>query len=415
MLRSVSVLLLFAAPATAQFKVWIVDAAGGPGHHYTELQPALDNASFDDTILVRSGVYGDASEGFVIGGATLQVVAEAGAQPLIQGPAIVRNLGPLQTVTLRGLRIEPMPLVFGTSGSPLSITDCEGQVVIEDCELQAVHSIGVNPSGPGLRAVNAADVTITRTTSTGADGLFDCVGLYAESSTIHAWESSLLGGTENVMSFDDTLTQDDGGDGARLIDSALFASGCAIVGADGGDADSLFLCAGDGGDGLVLFGASSAVLLETEPAAGAAGAGTSSMCSQKGDRGDDIVDPLGATSVLGVAARSLEVSSPVRENDPLDIAFHGQPNDFVFALLSIEADPVFLPAFNGTQVPQAPVAILPFGSLGATGSLEFTVATPALAPGLESLTFHTQGAFLGATGDRVLSSPSALVLIQSGL
>ena len=47
---------LLAGPAVAQ-QTWIVDAANGPGAHFTALAPAVAAAAGGDRVLVRSGVY----------------------------------------------------------------------------------------------------------------------------------------------------------------------------------------------------------------------------------------------------------------------------------------------------------------------------------------------------------------------
>ena len=86
-LRALSASLLLAGSLAAQ-TVLVVDAAGGPGSQFTDIQPAIGAATDGTRILVRPGTY----RGFTIVGKSLSVFGEPGVRltsnPLTTGAHI---------------------------------------------------------------------------------------------------------------------------------------------------------------------------------------------------------------------------------------------------------------------------------------------------------------------------------------
>ncbi|HEU4420161.1 MAG TPA: hypothetical protein VFT55_14595 [Planctomycetota bacterium] len=103
----VSVLALAVAAATQTF---IVDAASGPGTHFTDIPPAVAAVPDGAVLRVRAGTYNE----FTIDGKSLAVLGETGAQvTCLTGPTVM-NLLPHQAVVLHGLDLASS---LGSGGS----------------------------------------------------------------------------------------------------------------------------------------------------------------------------------------------------------------------------------------------------------------------------------------------------------
>lgn len=100
-------LLPLAAASSAQ-QTWIVDREARPGHHFTQIQPAIDAAERGDLIQVRGSQLPGYYAGFVVSKG-LRIVGEPG---VTVGPSLswwsmgVRDLEPGHVVVLAGLQEE---------------------------------------------------------------------------------------------------------------------------------------------------------------------------------------------------------------------------------------------------------------------------------------------------------------------
>lgn len=114
-----SVLVASCSLLTAQ-TTWVVDAAGGAGSQFTDIQPAIDTAVDGDRILVRPGVYSS----FRIDEESLSVLGETGVA--LFGGLAVRNTASTQPVVLAGFAgLGPTPFLGA------NIENCAGRVLLE--------------------------------------------------------------------------------------------------------------------------------------------------------------------------------------------------------------------------------------------------------------------------------------------
>lgn len=207
MLR-VMLVLLFAAHAQSQAQTFVVDASGGSGTHFTDLQLAVTSVPDGSTLLVRAGNYSPVlidAKGLVVL-CDDNVTAGAGVHTV---PFLwIRNIQAHQVVTvralgrggLRGPRVQnslgavtfdgagatwfgPSIEVIGSSRvaiHDLSVTGhpaasvLQGKAVFANCTLRGMDGIppiskaGGTPSSPGLVA-NVAQVQLVHCSVRGGD------------------------------------------------------------------------------------------------------------------------------------------------------------------------------------------------------------------------------------------------------
>ena len=183
-------------PSAAAGQVLVVDDGGGAD--FTAIQDAVAAAAEGGTVLVKAGSY----DGVAIDGKALTVVAEAGQAVQLGGAVTVTNLAAGQTVVLHGLAASSAPKKLEAR---LEITDCAGDVWVEDCAFSAAagFELATSPISPEPVAVvrNSDRVSLTRCTLKGTDGLaggFSVVhaggALLAVDSDVALYECDLQGG-----------------------------------------------------------------------------------------------------------------------------------------------------------------------------------------------------------------------------
>ena len=411
-------------PSAAAGQVLVVDDGGGAD--FTAIQDAVAAAAEGGTVLVKAGSY----DGVAIDGKALTVVAEAGQAVQLGGAVTVTNLAAGQTVVLHGLAASSAPKKLEAR---LEITDCAGDVWVEDCAFSAAagFELATSPISPEPVAVvrNSDRVSLTRCTLKGTDGLaggFSVVhaggALLAVDSDVALYECDLQGGRGSdafVNPVDLVFPGGQGGRGAEVQGGALFVSGSSVRGGDGGSGLSfVWSCpaAGDGGDGLLLAsGAPQATSLDTLFAGGAAGPSPPSGCSPPGSPGQAVNAQSGAHAPLPGAARALEVGSPVREGELAGVEFSGEPGDLVVALVGSAPDHTLSLPFSGVFLAQLGL-VSALGTADAAGSLAVQIPIPPFgSPTLEAADFFVQVVALGAVGGQlqaVLGAPSAMTKLD---
>lgn len=229
--------VMAAAPLSA--KTWIVDAAGGPGHHFKSLPPAVAAAADGDVIVVRPGTYRSAittskalailglpgavlspdlasftmltvtglpaGKNFVLKGFTL---SNTGAPLRAAGPALLfrNNRG---TIHLDGLRAAAG--CFSRRFGSATFWYCWPGIQIEDCAHVTISDCRIERAKPLL--VTRSRVAISRSTLRGLDAVLRSGGFGIRFFT---------GPTEGIICTDSTVTLAQssahggaGGDGAR--------------------------------------------------------------------------------------------------------------------------------------------------------------------------------------------------------
>ncbi len=142
----------------------IVD--GGLNGGFVTIQAAVQAAVDGDTILVQPTGGSAIDWTLTLSKAiTLQGDFPVGRAPVI-GDLTITGLRPGQQVVVRSLQRN----IANNLGAGIIVRNCAARVVIEDCGLAGTDLNNV-PRSPGLLAVNAAQVHIHRSNSTGTRGL----------------------------------------------------------------------------------------------------------------------------------------------------------------------------------------------------------------------------------------------------
>lgn len=370
-------------------QVIVVDDQPGPGVDFTSIQAAIDAAADGDTILVRSGEYAS----FAIDGKALRVIGDAqgGSKPRVPfGSPLVAlaNAPEAHALVLRGLRIEPR----------IEIASCAGPVLLEEVE------------SAGVLATACAELTLVRSHLFGSASL-DTLRLV--DSSAHAWESVVQGAYPGRV-------------GARLANSSLFLMSGQVAGGPGligtQDPFSPFCSSGGaGGAGIALTQASQCTNVDAAVQGGVGGPGSTTlgpppMTCPSGPTGPG-ASGAGYTKLSSWTQRAFELSSPAFAGASLGWTAQGQPGDFLFALISAQPTPLWIPSVAGTLVVSLDASVhflglLPQGQNPATK--QGSVPLAPFAPGLESIGFVAQGAFFELAASRfVLGSPSWAELLAS--
>jgi hypothetical protein len=414
---------LLAAPLRAG--VLVVDSAGGGD--FTNLPAAIAAALDGDILLVRAGEY-DVYLAAPAPAKSLTLLADASAGPPLVHNVDLHGLPAGNTLIVRGFKVD----AYDDFGYALRLEDCEGALVFEDCDIAGANIglagfAGSPPGWPGARLSACASVTFVRCTLTGGKGAKQEIGgptstwgpgdggpaLEAIASHVALHDCTLLGGTGGFGSY---LTGANGGPGLSLTTSVALLSGGTAQGGKGGSGCLATQMPEDcnGGPGIQLDASSVLHVLDSGWTGGEPGVGQQ---GQPGLVGPPFVGPAGQPVVFSGTARSLSVSSPVREQQPGLLELDGVAGDVVFFFTSFDAGSLPLPGKKG-WLALAPPIFGPF-ALGAIsdpgGQLDIPFTAPDLtSPSLEGQSFLLQGVFLGASGT-VLGSVGSFTLVDAGL
>ncbi len=249
--------LILAGPSRAD----LLRVSSSGSVEFTHIQTAILAAAEGDVIVVGNGTY----PGFVIDGKGVSVVAMQGHQALIEGPVRVRNVPAGSTVLLSGLQMAAT-YALPTDASPppvLELATNAGSIRVQGC---LIGHVVVPPSCSRIWGVTAAhlidspDVSFVDCELAGSDGttnhwsLYFCDGmpgghgLLMEQGSRAALENTLVNGGRGG---DGGVFGGDGGSGARVLDSWLFARNSVFQGGRGGTAQDTFAYQdGHGGHGV---------------------------------------------------------------------------------------------------------------------------------------------------------------------
>jgi hypothetical protein len=411
-------------------RVWVVDAASGPGTDFTTIQAAVDAAVDGESVLVRPGTYAS----FAIVGKDVDVVADGG--PVTVAGFELRDLASSGSIVVRGLQST------GVAGPGAAIVDCAGHVLVEACTLVGADGDGVfvspnfDPSGaPGAFVDGSTRVAFARSTLRGGDGddyvpltvLFGAGGdgLRAVGSFVALYTCTALGGDGGDVADDDAAwTGGAGGDGIEIDAGFLFVSGGSATGGDGGrggeDFDGFtgsYTCGngGPGGDGLrqssPSIGPVAVQLLAVVTNGGAGGPPYFGAPCASGADGEPVdVDPA-ALLVLQQQFYRFRATSPVREGGTVDFVFGGEPGAFV--VLGLATQPFFAPAafLNGVLLVDPSAQVLLPGLLDGNGALTTALTANLAVPALSGLTVHAQPLFVSPLTQEFVLGPASSVLV----
>jgi hypothetical protein len=145
---------------------WIVDAAAGPGSHFTDLPPAIAAAASGDTILVRAGSY----SAFTIAAKELAIRGAGAGVTIVNGPSHLVASTPAGGVNLfaglsiRGdvtvsqqARVELLDCLIlgrgGTFSGSVAVWVTQSELLVVRCQITGGEVLapasGLGPSGLG--------------------------------------------------------------------------------------------------------------------------------------------------------------------------------------------------------------------------------------------------------------------------
>ncbi|MEM7202717.1 MAG: hypothetical protein AAF628_20790 [Planctomycetota bacterium] len=383
----------------------VVDAAGGPAATFTTLPGAVAAAAPGDTLLVRTGSYGQ-----VTIAKPLAVVADRGASVRVTNLEI-RDLAPNDLLLIRGLTVAPS-LDIG-----LCVLNSAGVVWFEDCSFDSVGSKSFATT-PAVWLDHAGTVTAIRCTArAGAPvglGLPASPAVLACNSTLHLFDSFLKGGV-GTSSFIGSATA--GGAGLDVRDASIFVQSSTIEGGDGGPGLFVLGCVsgGDGGVGALLNGTSSTLRHVATTFVGGPG-GTAPPSCAPGATGTPTQVVAGTVEDLGGPSHALTAGGPTREGETLTLSVDGPPGDAVSLWFAARSSPALLPLLRGPFLLD-PVGLGGFvlGTIPASGTLSVAFPAPALPAGVAVGQGFAQVIALSPLQGAVTGSGAALLWLPASV
>lgn len=416
-LRPLAALLATIALLESGFaNVIVVSPAGG---NFTQIQAAVTAAADGDTILVKAGSY----SGFTVTNKALDIVAEVGATVSVAGQVRVKQLGATRTLTLTGLRIHAT-----TNAPALLLENDAGSVRAQSCVIDGLDgALCQNFSHGAIAATitSCPDVALCSCTVNGGDGGDyggygyggdGGKGLVATGSRVALYDCTVRGG--RGASWVSTCGSSgygyagSGMNAAELVSCPTgFLSNCTVLGGDSG-CDIFLPITCSTGAGLMLGPGTAAQALSSAFRPGffcGSCVPACFSCSQ-----GVLVNGGAFTTLIGVAAH-LSASRVVREQGACRLDLFGQPGSRVEIRFSEDARFSYSPAAHGVSLLRLhpPVPVLQAGTLDANGTLNVSWIVPDLDPGVQSRRLFVQATFVDPGGQRTLSSPATIVLLDS--
>ena len=385
----------------AQGKVWVVDAAGGPGSHFAQIHKAVQVAKDGDTILVRDGNY----VAFELGAKALTITAEPGARVSVgrsKENTGIFDLPAGSTAVVRGIEFQASAWSNFIMTYSFMVQDCDGVVWLEDCTFRS-----------GLKATlllhRSSNVVLQR--CTGLDPII--YGTWIELASVVMQGCHFTGG-KGAAPIPPFTMSSPGKAGAYLKGSTLVASGCSFTGGVGGDSGGVpCSAAASGGAGLWVGYDEPDVWLAGGRALGGAGGQGSPSCPKPGPVGPRVVVKSGAVTTLGATPMRLISNSPVREGEILELELCAQPGPArtAYLLVSREALSDTAGSLLGVHLLASPtrrVLRRPIDPL--TGSATFRLPVGELGPGVETTGLFFQAFVPGAAGGGAGSGAHVVLL-----
>ena len=397
-------------------QIWIVDAAGGPGVHFTDLPSAIAAAADGDTLLVRAGSYSSfevpTTKALLIrgaGAASTQVLGSL-ARPS------TRVLGTPATgsTVLQGMRFEG----FGQGGSAVVLgTSAPARVLLLDCQLRGAAG---DPAAAGL-VVSGGLAHAVRCWIRGGDGsAVQFLGSGGRGVTVAGLNTSFAADQCEILGGDGDLSApaSQGGAALTVVIARARIDRSLCVGGTG---------AANGGNGLESTGMVDARF------AGDASAQLAAGFNAGGVRGNAVHLTLspsptvhGSVQVFGGFSSGLGSGSGLTlapELPRLAVSGASLPSGETNALQLVAVDYLgllpnapyffaigFTPAVEpaavvlGGLLVDLPSAGLTFGALDASGRLAFSLLPAAFGPGALGVPFVTQAGTFDAAAMQIRSS-----------
>lgn len=417
--------------ATSAQDALVVDANGGGD--FTNVIDAVAAALDGDVLLIASGDYtldgALGSGGPIVAGKSLTLIGEGPTRPMLAATSVV-GVGAGQSVVLRNLE-----LLGDVADAPgLHVSASAGTVWVEDCRITGAVGAGLAvlpetiPGAPGLE-VDGANVFVSDSRITGGQGadgqsflgttIFATdggAGILATDANVSVWDSLVSGGRGGDFLSGPASVAANGDAGLRAGGSTrVFLSGVNVVGGRGGNfclpgaADSFCI----GGDGVDV---SSPAIVQWIDSPVGGGAGGILNDGSAGQAGVAVLAPDGGADDLIGVARSLDVTTPVREFDSGVVTYAGEPGDVVGLFWSPGGGYAALPGKQGVfALAFGLVTTIPIGA-APSGELTLPFVAPDLGTlGIDGATVYLQAFAQTSGGDLRLTSATSLTIVDGAL
>ncbi|MBL8899028.1 MAG: hypothetical protein JNM84_15415 [Planctomycetes bacterium] len=403
---------LAAGPALAQ--TWIVDAAGAPGSHFRTIQAAVDAAADGDTILLRSGSYGEAVS---IDGKALHVVGLGGcfvfastSRPTPAPLFEVKNLPAGREVHLRGFDLARLS---GQPGDALHLRGNAGRVWCEELFLDTYD-------GPALHIEDCAEVLLSDVFAQANLATLDVAGRAIPAAGMvieRCAHVSVFGGqargSHGPPLFRTPTQPIAGGAGVAVRDARVSLVGITLEGGTGGSFEVSGCLLGARGGSALLVAPPTTSAREVLVHGASLRAGSSGFrdrgCAPDPGNAPEIDDPSAAVRSLSGAPARLEWPTLPYPSGNFEFQIVGAPQELFLGLLSLETqDGAPMPGIEGELFLPLAASIVGFaGRLDAAGFHQRGAGF--VSPG-GPVHLHAQVVLLDARGTLRFTGPGTLLL-----
>lgn len=448
-MRTISLAFVALGLATPAFAGNVRVVGSGPGQ-IPSLQDAITLSQDGDVILVKTGTYNTIRAN----GRTMSIVADTGANVMINGAIRAIDIDADDTVVLSGLKASAIV----SPGLPdlyagLLVRHVLGQVVAQDCTFQSATATGVNGNG-AITVEDCAGLAVARCGAIGslANLANSTPGIIVRSGAFVSLDSVDAYGAKGQNAPPAPTGLPDGCDGLPGLDirapnsgaaSFIRAVGCLFVGGAGGNASIEVglgtFCGYGGRGGSGAFGINPNGMLEVVSviAAGGAGGLKDPTCPigafdpggdgfpglpywTTGNQFGHCICSTGcfapAMSLVQLAGVPRKVFGPalVRDDQALRLDFTGQPGEKVEIAVG-RRNVMFANQPGNMGVLHIPFATwTKVGTLPASGHLQHGYPLPDLPLSNPGATYFVQARFIDPLTNQVrLSNLHTIVEVDS--
>jgi hypothetical protein len=417
---------LLAAAAPAAAGVVVIDPANGPGTDFTSIQDYLITAAMNgDIVLLRSGTYES-----VTSVQTLSFIADAGADVqfvnsgtgVFGGHALLVGASGGGAALVRGITFST-PQEGGVPLGVIGLNAPGSMVFIEECNVPTSGAAGATFGNAGRTAVARSTFhgsIADETTGSSGYGIEGKPGAIVSQGRLAIFGGEFVGGRglNAGLYSGEPLDAMAGAPGIMTLDgtsAVKVLSGTVLTGGTGGDGafPGGCLLPGDGGDGVLVLQGSGVKAVAVSGALSAGGTAWPG-CGAGGAPGELLDEFPGAQTpvVLPGTPAAVVLSRVVREGQNAELTVQDATGHHVALLIGFAPQFTYLEKFHGVQV-VAPTLVIDIGTLASPGSFTFPVVIPELGAGVEALIAYVQPVSLDPQGNKVLGSPSAMLMLDS--
>lgn len=426
-LSTLAIVAVITVPAAAQ-QVLKVNGLG-TGGAFTQIQPAIDAATGSDLILVANGTY----SGFDVDGKSLRIFANSGANPKVDGQWTIRNIQADQSVELHGLEFPGST----SQTTNLSIRDCEGPILIQDCEINLPSSFA-GSAFHGVEIYDSESITFVNTTVDGINARkaptgFVPYAVLTENSNSYFYGCTLWGASGAIDLDDEYFLSQSDLQGAPALyvkgGSALIVK-CTMTGGAGSDSfantggvTSGPSCdpPGDGGPAVQLVAGLLDPVVKRVTSAliggpGGASSSTSIFGSTFTCAGGDpspigVLVDAGTFSTVFKPSRTYSTEPVTRPGEVKSNTLVGNSGELTWILYSTSPGlNEFLPTVADPIFPGSPGFLLFTGTTNFAGLVTKSVTVGDF--GLDYLPLYEQAFFYNPTFGFIASNPRMAVLVD---